>query len=591
MAVSPPAPAVGPRRIREYFARYKGEFGAGIAFLVLTQVFTLTVPKLLKRAVDAIVADDSDRALNAALLMIGIAVVGAGVRVLSRIFIFNAGRRVEHALREDCFAHLQRQGPDFYDGMPQGQVMSRMVNDLTQVRLVLGPGLLNVTNTSLVYAVVIPILLYTDWVLTLCALSTLPVLVLLGQIFSRRIYPLTVEAQERLGVLSTKVQENLSGAMTVRAYRQEADEEARFRELNEAYLDVNVGLARLRGILFPLMGLAGGVGGVIVLGMSGSRIVSGEMSVGGFVEFNAYLAALTWPTIALGWMVSLWQRGKAAMVRINHVFEAHPTLVDGTTRPAETPPRIEIRGLDFRYRPEAEPALKDVSLTVEPGELVVLVGRTGSGKTTLLEVLARLRDVPKSTFSLSGTDVNDLPLAAVRSRIGYAPQDAFLFSRSLQENVAFGDPDATQADVLAALRTACFETEVDAFPDGLQTMVGERGVTLSGGQRQRTTLARALLPDRPLLVLDDTLSAVDTETETRILDALLADKGKRTVIMATHRLACAARADRILVLEEGRLVEEGSETELLARGGVYARMHRRQRIRESLEQQTEGSPA
>lgn len=581
----------GPRRVVDYFARYRGEFAVGLLFLVLTQGFTLVVPKLLKRAVDAIIADDPDRALAAAAWMIGAAVLGAGVRVASRIFIFNAGRKVESALREDLFTHLLRQCPSFYDRLPQAQVMSRMVNDLTQVRLLLGPGLLNATNTTLVYAVVIPVLLLTDWFLTVCALSTLPVLIALGRVFARRMYPLSAEAQERLGVLSTKVQENLSGTMTVRAYREEAAELARFSEMNERYLEVNVGLARLRGILFPLMGLAGAAGGVIVLGMAGSRIVEGSMTVGGFVEFNAYLATLTWPTIALGWMISLIQRGRAAMDRINDIFRARPSLRDGESAPPAELPRIEARGLSFAYAPGAEPALKDVHLTIEPGELVVVVGRTGSGKSTLLEILARLREVPPGAVFWGGVDVNELPLSAVRTMVGYAPQDAFLFSRSIEENVAFGRPGADRDAVRDALRVASFDAEVGAFPEGLDTVVGERGVTLSGGQRQRTTLARSILPGRPLLVLDDTLSAVDTETETRILDALLSERGARTVVMATHRLACAARADRILVLERGRLVEEGSEPELLAKGGTYARMHRRQRLREAIDHPREGSPA
>ncbi|MEL6183649.1 MAG: ABC transporter transmembrane domain-containing protein, partial [Myxococcota bacterium] len=300
-----PALRVGKRRIIDYFRLFRTSFFLGIACLVVTQGFTLIVPKLLNVATDAIVAGALDEALRASGWMIVVALCAAGARVMSRILIFNAGREVEHALRRDLFHHLLGQGPDFYDRMPQGQVMSRMVNDLTQVRLLLGPGLLNVTNTSLVYAVVIPILLYTDWSLTLSALSILPVLIFLGQLFSRRIYPLTVQAQDRLGDLSSKVQENLSGTMTVRAYRQEVAEESRFHELNESYLEVNVALARLRGILFPTMGLMGGVGGVIVLGLAGPRIVQGEMTVGGYVEFSAYFAALTWPTIALGWMISL----------------------------------------------------------------------------------------------------------------------------------------------------------------------------------------------------------------------------------------------------------------------------------------------
>ncbi len=584
--MSPPGAASGPgpRRIRDYFARHRRPFVLGIICLILTQAFALTVPLLLKRATDALVARQSQEVVTNAVILILVAILGAFARTASRVYIFNSGREVEFDIRNDSFAHLSRLAPSFYQRMPVGQVMSRLVNDLTQVRLLLGPGLLNLTNTALVYLVVIPLLIYRDPELTFYALLPLPILVLLGRAFARRIYSDSKEAQDRLGLLSTKVQENLSGIMTVRAYRQEAREEAAFLRLNEDYLAVNLRLARLRGVMFPAMGLAGAIGGLVVLWLGGQRIVAGTMTVGGFVEFNAYLAALTWPTIALGWMISLWQRGVASMERINDLFRAEPTLADGPAVPPPFQGKLELKSLSFRYTEDGPYALDNISAVIHPGETVVIVGRTGSGKSTLLKVLTRLLEVQPNRYLIDDQDVTTLPLAHLRAQLGYAPQEAFLFSRTLQENITFGAPDADLASVQDVLTKANLAGEVATFKDGLDTLVGERGITLSGGQRQRTTLARALLVEPGVLVLDDTLSAVDTETEAAILRALTVTKRKRTVIIATHRLACAASADRILVLDRGKLVEQGTEAELLAKGGLYAAMHRRQRLREALRE-------
>lgn len=577
----------GARRIRDYFWRYRIPFAFGMLFLIATQALALLVPRLLHRATDALAAGDADEVRSAAVRLIGIAVVGAVVRIASRIFIFNAGRRVEYDMRNDLFSHLESVQPSFYSKMPLGQVMSRLVNDLTQVRLLLGPGLLNITNTTLVYLVVVPLLFLTDPSLAFCSLLALPLLMLLARMFARRLYEESAEAQERLGKLSGKVQENLSGAMTVRAYRREASEEKIFNDLNERFLEVNMKLARLRGIMFPMMGLAGATGSIVVLYLGGQRIADGRMTIGQFVEFSAYLAALAWPTIALGWMISIWQRGLASMKRVNEIFESAPTIVDGPAASKAGEPvegLIEIKDLTFAYPGSSRPALERLSTAFRPGQTIVIVGRTGSGKSTLLKTIARLLEIPKGTVFLDGTDVVDLPLANVRGAMAYAPQDAFLFSRTIYENVAFGVALPHEEDVVRAIDTANLASDLAGFPDGLDTLVGERGITLSGGQRQRTTLARALLPDAPIMLLDDALAAVDTETETRILNALMKRQSQGTLIIATHRLAVAARADRILVLEKGRLIEQGTERELLAKGGLYAEMHRRQRLRMAIEE-------
>lgn len=463
--------------------------------------------------------------------------------------------------------------------------MSRAVNDLTQVRLLLGAGQLQITNTSLVFIVVIPLLFASDAELAIYSLLSLPFLIALGRIFAKRFYRSSLEAQERLGLLSTKVQENLGGVMTVRSYAREAAEEGSFSKLNADYLEVNLTLAKLRAFMFPMMGLFGSVGVIILLALGGPRIVSGAMTLGGFVEFNAYLAILTWPTIALGWTISLWQRGIASMDRINEIFAIEPELSDETEAPIPVAGDIEIKKLSVQYAPSGAPAVSELDLHVRPGETVVIVGRTGSGKSTILKSLARLVDVPEGTVFLDGKDVTELPISHVRSSISYAPQEAFLFSRTIFENIAFGRPEASKDEVALAAEHAGLSPDLSRLSEGLDTLVGERGITLSGGQRQRVALARALLANAPILLLDDTLAAVDTETERVILAELARHTEGKTTIIVTHRLACAQLADRIFVLDAGRIVEEGTEEELLARKGLYAEMYAKQRLRDAIETQ------
>jgi ATP-binding cassette subfamily B multidrug efflux pump len=560
-------------------------------FLVLTQLFTLCVPQLLRIGTDAIIASERIGIRNAALGLIAVSSLAAGARILSRILIFNSGRRVECDIRDDLYAHLIGLSQSFFLKMPTGQIMSRAVNDLTQVRLLLGPGILNVTNTSLVYLVVVPFLLYRDWQLALLSLSSLPILVFSGRWMGARIYKLSRSTQERLGALSDRVQENLGGVSTVRVYRREAHETKRFTKSNEHYYEANVRLARLRGVLFPVMGLFGAVGGVVLLYLGGQRVIEGHMSVGEFVEFNAYLAILTWPTIALGWMIALWQRGMASLDRINEIFTQLAEISSGALEQisdTDAAPILEIQDLSFRYPEQDHPALEKISLSIQKGETILIVGKTGSGKSTLLKAITRHLEIPVKSIFLKGCDYTELSLACVRKSFAYAPQEAFLFSRSLKENIQFASPDASDKEIDEAIEQAGLSPDLKAFSDGLNTIIGERGITLSGGQRQRSTLARALIKDAEILVLDDTLSAVDNETEAAILEAL-ANRKSQTTILVTHRLAGTRLADRIVVLDEGQIIEQGSEQELLAQDGVFSQLHRQQRRRQRLESRSESS--
>ncbi|MBI4819891.1 MAG: ABC transporter ATP-binding protein [Deltaproteobacteria bacterium] len=551
--------------------------------LIATQALTLWIPRLLREATDALVARDRDAVLEAALLMVSAAILGAGVRIASRLLIFNSGRRAEFEIRNDLFSAISAQSPAWLSKMSTADLMSRSINDLQQVRLLLGPGILNVVNSAVVFVVVIPTLFLTDPTVATACLAPFPGLILIARVFGKQLYALSRRTQEALASVSARVQESVGAVMTVRAYRLESSEQQVFDERSQALVDANLDFARLRSFMFPMMALAGAIGTAVLLYLGGISVLNGTMSVGQLVELNAYLGILSWPTAALGWMMALWQRGLASMDRIDEILRANAPITSGSERLGDMSGRIEVRSLSIDYETKHGKvrALDDVSLTIEPGETVVIVGRSGSGKSTLVKAISRLLEVPKSAVYVDGRDVTDLSIADVRGGIGYAPQEAFLFSKSISENVSFfGEYDATK--VGEAVRAAGLESDLAGFSQGLETIVGERGVTLSGGQRQRVALARALIKRPRILVLDDTLSAVDTDTETRILAELEKRENGRTTILVSHRLTCARAADRIFVLDHGRLVEQGSEDELLAKNGVYAEMYRRQRLREEL---------
>jgi ATP-binding cassette subfamily B protein len=576
------------RRLFGYLRRYRLRYAAGGICLVATATLAMAVPYLLKCAIDATAAGapHSEVAYFAASIVV-IAIVQAIVRTFSRALIFNVGRDVEYDLRNDLFAHLQKLPLSYYHRQHTGDLMSRVINDVNAVRMLLGPGILNLVNTPVYYAYGIVIMLSLDARLTLAALLPYPLLLLVVKRFSRRIMEHTLRVQEGLADLSSRVQENLSGIHVVRAYAAEARETEQFRDMNARFQAQSMDLARVRGQLIPVMKTASSLGNLVVLWYGGLQVIDGRLSLGDLVAFLAYLNLLAWPTMAMGWMLSILQRGRAAMKRLDHILGTPPDITDAeNVQPLEAVRGgVEFRDVDFAYRAadNGHLVLRGVSFRIEPGQKLALVGRTGSGKSTAAMLLPRLFDVGDGAVLVDGRDVRSIPLAQLRASIGVVPQDPFLFSNSVRANIAFGVDAADDEAVRRAARIAGVDDDIARFPRGYDTLVGERGITLSGGQKQRLTLARALLADPRILILDDALSSVDTRTERAVLRALEDASRGRTCIVIAHRISTIADADVIAVIEDGRIVEIGDHRSLLRRDGFYAELFRRQSLEEEIE--------
>lgn len=562
---------------------------AGIACLVGATTLTMTTPWLLRDAVDAIAGGaEMPRVLRPIGLIVIIALVQAVVRTYSRFVIFNVGRDIEYDLRSDLFAHLETLPLGFYQTWRTGDLMSRLVNDVSAVRMLLGPGILNFINTPVYYVYGLAIMGSIHAGLTAAALAVYPLALYAVKRTSGALMERTLRVQEGLGELSSRVQENLAGIHVVKAYACEPHEVRAFAELNARFQEANLRLARVRGFIAPVMNVVGGVGALVVLWYGGALVVSKTLTVGDLVAFIGYLHLLAWPTMALGWMLSVLQRGRAAMSRLEALFAVEPAITSpaGATAPDAVRGEIALRDVVFRHPGHTgEPALRGVSFTVPAGATVAVVGRTGSGKSSIVQLLPRLFDVDQGTVLLDGRDVRTLPLGWLRRHVGLVPQDPFLFSRTIRENVAFAldaNGDA-EGRVAWAVEAAGLARDLADMPRGLETVVGERGITLSGGQKQRTTLARVLAQAPRVLVLDDALSAVDAATEREILDRLRGFFHERTTILVAHRLTTVKEADCIVVLDDGRVVETGRHEELVARGGAYAELFRQQALETELE--------
>jgi ATP-binding cassette subfamily B protein len=554
-----------------------------VVLVILTTGFSVLVPWFLRDAVDGL-RQEVTRAslLRYAGLILGSTAIAGAFSYLQRTTLIGASRLIEYDLRNDLFRHLQSLPASFYDRMRTGDLMARATNDLGSVRNVVGPGIMYFLSTAATLAATLAFMTRISPRLTVLALLPLPLLTLAVNRLGRIMRSRSERVQAQFAALSTRTQEDIAGIRVVKAYVHEEKEIAKFGALNEEYLSLNVSLARVRGLFYAAMSLLAGIAAAIVLYVGGRDVIAGRITLGGFVAFNGYLAMLTWPVIALGWIIGMIEQGSASMDRLNVLFDTAPEMRDGgreTARPIDG--AIEFRGLTFSYG--GRPALRDISLTVLPGTTLAVVGRTGSGKTTLVNLIARVYDPPPGTLFVDGVDVRSLPLASLRARIGFVPQDTFLFSDTLRENIAFAEPDAPEAEVMEAARQAHLLPDIEDLPRGIDTLVGERGITLSGGQKQRAAIARALLRNPAILILDDALSNVDTYTEAVILGHLRQACRGRTAIFISHRLSAVQHADQIVVLDDGLVVERGTHAELLELGGLYAQIHLRQQLAEELE--------
>ena len=575
-------------RFRFWTRPYGRSYVAGLAWLVATNILALGIPWLLRGAVHDLTVGTNARRLAAfAGGMIGLAIVQAWARTVSRLLILGASRKIAFDVREAFFAKLLSLDAAFYDRQRTGDLMSRGVNDLQLLQAFYGPGLLNALNTAIVYVGVLCVMLTLDVPLTLVALFWFPVLYFCVNRLSKRVYARSLAVQEQLAAISDRTQENLAGIQQVKIYAQEDQEIARFRALCDVFRRKQLALARVRGAMVSLIGVFSGLGTLLVLFIGGLHVIRGRISLGDFVAFNAYLAQLAWPTVALGWIVNVFQRASGAMRRLDEVMTSTPAVAPPASDADGVVPidgDLTVRGLTFAYEGAAErPALTDISLSIAKGSRVAIVGAVGSGKSTFAHLLAKIYPPPRGTMFSGGEDLADVAVERVRAGVAFVPQEAFLFSRSLADNVAFGLPAGGDEAIARAVRAARLDTDLPSLPEGLETIVGERGFTLSGGQRQRATLARALAVDPNILVLDDALSAVDADTERMILDALQKERRGRTLILVTHRLSTLRAVDRIVVLAGGRVVEDGTHDALLQRNGVYARLFLRARMEERLQ--------
>ncbi|MFQ5926026.1 MAG: ABC transporter ATP-binding protein [Terriglobia bacterium] len=572
------------RPLRPYLARYRRPLLLGTLMLVLTNVVWMLFPRVVGAAIDTLRTQVTrDRLLTYALLLVAIALTTGFFRFWMRWILIGVSRDIEYDLRNDLFRHLTQQSVRFYSRQRIGDLMTRATSDISYVRMVLGPGIMYSANALMAFPIAIAWMLYLDWRLTLYVLAPVPFISYAVKFFGQHIHQRSERIQGKFSELTARVQENLAGVRLLRAFCQEDSELDAFDQLNRDFIRQNRSLIVIQGLFWPALEALLGVAFLLVLWLGGRAVLEGRITLGAFVAFMQYMLLLTWPMIALGWVVNLFERGAASMGRLNQLLTAEPEIVD---RPSADAPReirgaIEFRNLNFRYN--GVPVLRNVNLKIAAGQTLAIVGPTGAGKSTLTSLLARLYDSPPESVLVDGIPIEQHRLETLRRAIGYVPQETFLFSERLRENIAFGVDEVSEEQIRDVATIAGLAEDVEGFANGFNTLVGERGLTLSGGQKQRTAIARALLRNPRILILDDALSSVDTYTEEKILQRLTSVMRERTTILISHRVSTVRHADLIVVLKDGAVVERGTHEELLARGGYYYDLYQKQLLEEELE--------
>ncbi|MEJ2725580.1 MAG: ABC transporter ATP-binding protein [Deltaproteobacteria bacterium] len=573
--------------LKKYFVQHRWGFLAGFLSLLGVDFLQLLIPLVIKRVIDALTLKTATSAL---LLRYGMAIVAIFIiigllRYVWRHLLFGISRKIEKGLRSRLYGHLQNLSLSFYHRTKTGDIMARAINDINAVRMASGMGMVALTDGVVMGVAAIGFMISISPFLTLIALIPAPPLVYFTRILTRRMSAGYERIQKSFSDLTERAREGFAGIRVIKAYGRESWQSERIRETGKEYISENMNVAKTFAFFFPMVAIFTNLGLAIVIGLGGRLTILGQISTGDFVAFISYLTLLTWPMMAIGWVTNLVQRGAASMRRINRIFEEVPEIVDSTepTQLHDIKGELRLKGLSLRYPGYTTYALKNIHLTVEAGQTAAVVGRVGSGKTTLFHAIPRLHEPPPRTVFVDGVDIREIPLKTLRNNIGFVTQESIVFSDTIRNNVAFGRGGVTDQDLERALKIAQLFDDVRSFEKGVDTLLGERGITLSGGQRQRLTIARAVVMNPPILILDDALSMVDTRTEERILSEILAHRQGKTNLVVSHRLSTISRADLIVVLDGGELVEIGDHQRLLETGREYPRLYQREVLAQALE--------